>query len=52
MTFGHLYAFVRRDFALAQSYRLQFVLETLGALFQLALFFIPRPRDRPRRSGP
>lgn len=32
-------AFLRRDWALARSYRFAFVLESAGALFTLALFF-------------
>lgn len=32
-------AFVRRDFAIARSYRLQFVLEAGSVMFQLAMFF-------------
>ena len=38
-TMTHLSAFVRRDFAVAQSYRLQFALESAGALIQLAMFY-------------
>ena len=39
MTASVLGAFVRRDWDITRSYRLQFVLEITGLVFQLALFF-------------
>ena len=58
--FGAFAAFLRRDWALAKSYRLSFVLELFGTFFSLALFFylsklidgseIARSRSRTTRA--
>lgn len=36
---SQLYAFVRRDFAIAKSYRFQFLLGSVGIFFRLAMFY-------------